>query len=350
MAGDSLKWIVAPLPYSVFWAVLGVLLILLVVGWFVGVLVWTLPVERLRTIPVLRDISARVLQRKFSAAVGRVDERYRAGELNSRQAYAEMSRILRNFVYDRTGVRAQYMALGEVAHSSAAAAAPVVSALYARQFDLGDRPDVAVAVGPGAECDPIMELRWWWIVIVGLVALVVIVAVALFWRLRQQPRSLRPLAWVGRLTDLPEYVRAYRRYRILLAAIAATTVAVLLCAIVATARPVSSQATAAEISRAHPEDVMLCLQDSPASHDASVLLSYFRDKAATFDTQRLGLTFHSLRVIPLTRDYPFLQDRLGQYASLEKRKAAAPRRPRTLRYCSGPRTNSAGRLLIPITS
>ena len=115
MAGDSLKWIVAPLPYSVFWAVLGVLLILLVVGWFVGVLVWTLPVERLRTIPVLRDISARVLQRKFSAAVGRVDERYRAGELNSRQAYAEMSRILRNFVYDRTGVRAQYMALGEVA-------------------------------------------------------------------------------------------------------------------------------------------------------------------------------------------------------------------------------------------
>ena len=169
-----------------------------------------------------------------------------------------------------------------------------------------------------------MELRWWWIVIVGLVALVVIVAVALFWRLRQQPRSLRPLAWVGRLTDLPEYVRAYRRYRILLAAIAATTVAVLLCAIVATARPVSSQATAAEISRAHPEDVMLCLQDSPASHDASVLLSYFRDKAATFDTQRLGLTFHSLRVIPLTRDYPFLQDRLGQYASW---KSARPLRP-----------------------
>lgn len=145
MAGDSLKWIVAPLPYSVFWAVLGVLLILLVIGWFVGALVWTLPVERLRTIPVLRDISARVLQRKFGTAVGRVDERYRAGELDSRQAYAEMSRILRNFVYYRTGVRAQYMALGEVAHSPAAAVAPVVSALYARQFDLDDRPDVAVA-------------------------------------------------------------------------------------------------------------------------------------------------------------------------------------------------------------
>jgi hypothetical protein len=167
-----------------------------------------------------------------------------------------------------------------------------------------------------------MELRWWWVVIVGSVALVVIVAAAFFWRMRQQPRSLRPLAWVGRLTGLPEYVRAYRRYRILLAAIAITTVTVLMCAIVATARPVSSQATAAEVSRAHPEDVMLCLQDNPESHDASVLLSYFRDQAAKFDTQSLGLTFHTLRVIPLTRDYPFLRDELGRFASLARLKSA----------------------------
>jgi len=167
-----------------------------------------------------------------------------------------------------------------------------------------------------------MELKWWWVVVVGLVALVVIVAGAFFWPTRQQPKRLRPLAWVGRLTGLPEYVRAYRRYRILLAAITATTVAVLLCAIVATARPVSSQATTAEINRAHPEDIMVCLQDDPASHDASVLLSYFRDQAGAFSTQRLGLTSRTLRVIPLTRDYPFLQERLGQYADLDRLKSA----------------------------
>lgn len=163
-----------------------------------------------------------------------------------------------------------------------------------------------------------MELKWWWVVIVGVVALVVIVVAAFAWPLRRQPRRLRPLAWVDRLTRLPEYARAYRRYRLLLAAIAVSTVAVLLCAIVATARPVSSQAAAAEINRAHPEEVMLCLQDDPASHDASVLLSYFRDQAATFDTQRLGLTYRTLRVIPLTRDHPFLQDTLGRYADLQR--------------------------------
>ncbi|MBU9762916.1 hypothetical protein FR943_03485 [Mycobacterium sp. TNTM28] len=143
MASEHLKWIVAPLPYSVLWLVLGVLLVLGVIGWFVGVVVWTLPVERLRTIPVIRDISARVLRRKFGLAIGKVSARHHAGELTSRQAYTEMSRILRNFVYFRTGVAAQYMALGEVADSPAAAAAPAVSALYSRQFELGDSPDVA---------------------------------------------------------------------------------------------------------------------------------------------------------------------------------------------------------------
>lgn len=166
-----------------------------------------------------------------------------------------------------------------------------------------------------------MELRWWWVIVVGVTALVVIVALAFLWPLRQQQRRLRPLAWVGRLTQLPEYARAYRRYRMLLAAIAATTVAVSLCAIIATARPVSAQATAAEINRAHPEDIMLCMEDDPASHDASVLLSYFRDRAAAFETQRLGLTSRTVRVIPLTRDYPYLQEQLGRYAGLERLKS-----------------------------
>lgn len=147
MAGDYLKWIVAPLPYSVLWLVLGVLSILGVIGWFAGVVVWTLPVQRLRTIPVIRDITAWVLRRKFGAAIGRVSDRHRSGELNSRQASAEMSRILRNFVYFQTGVRAQYMALGEMTHSAAAAAAPAMSALYERQFESGDdSPDLAVTV------------------------------------------------------------------------------------------------------------------------------------------------------------------------------------------------------------
>ena len=72
MPHDYLKWVVAPLPYSVLWLVLGVIMILLVVGWCVGIFVWTMPVEKLRSIPVVRDIAAWVLRRKFSAAIDTV--------------------------------------------------------------------------------------------------------------------------------------------------------------------------------------------------------------------------------------------------------------------------------------
>jgi len=161
-----------------------------------------------------------------------------------------------------------------------------------------------------------MELRWWFVVIGGVILVVAIVLAAYFWPMRQRPRRLRPLAWVQRLTQLPEYVRAYRRYRIMLAAIAIATMAFLLAAIFATARPISSEATAAEINRAHPEDINLCVAYDPASHDVSEMLDYFRDQAKTFDTQRLALTSATLRVIPMTSDHTYLQDRLGYFGGL----------------------------------
>ena len=161
-----------------------------------------------------------------------------------------------------------------------------------------------------------MELRWWFVVIGGSVLLLAIVLAASFWPTRQRPRSLRPLAWVQRLTVLPEYVRAYRRYRIMLAAIAIATVVFLLATIIATARPVSSAATAAQINRAHPEDINLCIAYDPAAHDVSEMLNYFRDQAKAFDTQRLALTSATLRVIPMTADSSYLQDRLGYFGGL----------------------------------
>lgn len=143
MPNDYLRWIVAPLPYSVLWLVLGVILVLLVIGWCTGIFVWTLPVEKLRTIPAIRDISAWVLRRKFSAAIDKVRADHDAGKLDSRQAHGAMSRVLRTFIYLRTGVRAPYMSLGEVADSGAAGAAPVVAQLYSGQFETADDVNVA---------------------------------------------------------------------------------------------------------------------------------------------------------------------------------------------------------------
>lgn len=179
-----------------------------------------------------------------------------------------------------------------------------------------------------------MELRWWFVVAGGLALLAGVALAAYCWPIRQRPRSLRPLAWVQRLTALPEYVLAYRRYRIMLAATAIATTGLLLAAIVATARPVSSKATAAEINRAHPEDINLCIAYDPAAHDVSELLNYFRDQAKTFDTQRLALTSATLRVIPMTGTTPMCRIDSATSVGSTRWWARINRDPRTAKRCS----------------
>jgi hypothetical protein len=102
----------------------------------VGVIVWTLPVEVLRDIPVLRSITHRVLRVKFARALTRVDHRHRAGELTTREAFHDVSRIFRRFIVFRTGFAAREMTATDVARSPLAGSAlQVLSLTYPGQFD-----------------------------------------------------------------------------------------------------------------------------------------------------------------------------------------------------------------------
>ena len=86
MPDDLLRFVSSPLPYASWWLWFGVALLILVIAWFVGVFVWTLPADRLRSIPWVRTLHAKLLRRKFTRAVRSIDQRYRAGELSAAQA------------------------------------------------------------------------------------------------------------------------------------------------------------------------------------------------------------------------------------------------------------------------
>ena len=85
MPDDVLQFIFGPSPYSASWLWLGLALLMLVIVWYVGVFVWTLPAHRLRSIPVIRSLHSKLLRRKFVRAIRSIDERYRAGELTAAQ-------------------------------------------------------------------------------------------------------------------------------------------------------------------------------------------------------------------------------------------------------------------------
>jgi hypothetical protein len=147
---DLLHFVGGPMPYSPWWLWLGLLLFLLVIGWCAGVFVWTLPSHRLRRIPVVRSLHAALLRRRFTHAIRSVDKQYRAGELSAAQASAQMSRILRSFLHQATGTRAQYMHLDDITASPLAKAVPLFSELNDAQFNATSDVDVTAA-GSAAE-------------------------------------------------------------------------------------------------------------------------------------------------------------------------------------------------------
>ena len=142
MPDDLLKFVSGPPSYSLTWLWLGLALLILVISWYTMVLVATMPSHRLRRIPGIAALHARLLRYRFARTVRTITRRHRDGDLTVEQASAALSCSLRSFLHQATGQRVQYMQLRAVAASDLAPAAPVLEALGEAQFDRASTADV----------------------------------------------------------------------------------------------------------------------------------------------------------------------------------------------------------------
>ena len=169
-----------------------------------------------------------------------------------------------------------------------------------------------------------MDLIWWVVAIVGCVALAICIAAVLFRRMDAERRQLRPLANVGRLTTLPEYVRAARIRSSSMIIAMVLLVIVFAGTVIAASRPTGLPSAAGESSSGQPEDIMLCVDGPVTDPAASAALRYFAERVKAFDTQRIGLTSPNRRVVPLTRDYQYAAAQLSTYSQPEHSGFVAP--------------------------
>lgn len=161
-----------------------------------------------------------------------------------------------------------------------------------------------------------MDLRWWPLFAVALVALLVVLIVALAWPLPRTARMLRPLAHLSRLTELPAYKRIARiRFWSLVVTVVLLAVLFFAAAITA-ARPVGFASATRDFENQHPEDVMLCVGQPVTDATSAGFLDYYAQQTASFTTQRIGLTSPTLRVVPMTRDYVYARQRLTDLGKL----------------------------------
>lgn len=157
-----------------------------------------------------------------------------------------------------------------------------------------------------------MELTFWWL----LPSTLALAALAVWWGLRRHSQGngrRRPVAHGDRLTALPEYQAAVRRYRRWVRVMAVAAGLLVTACALAAARP-------AERSLVRPEqrnrDIILCLDASGSMSSAdSAVVETFGRLAREFDGERIGLTIFDsspAQIFPLTDDYEFVEEQLEE--------------------------------------
>jgi hypothetical protein len=168
-----------------------------------------------------------------------------------------------------------------------------------------------------------VDLIWWVRAIAGCAALAGGVAAALWWPVVLEPRRLRPLANVARLTRLPAYVRAARRRALSMVVAVALLCVIFAAAVIAAARPTGLPSARHDARGVQPEDIMVCVGGPVTDPAAAAVLQYFADRVPSFSTQRIGLTSPNRRVVPLTRDYQYAAAQFGAHARAAGQRADA---------------------------
>lgn len=143
MPDDLLRHLFGPQPYSAWWLCWAVLLSIAVTCWYATIFVWTLPAHRLRRIPGVRRMHARLLRRRFARCIRGIADQHDAGQLSPAAACAAISRTLRSFLHQATGERAQYLHVDALAAANLGAAAPLLTRLGDAQFNADSKVDVA---------------------------------------------------------------------------------------------------------------------------------------------------------------------------------------------------------------
>ena len=145
MSDELVSFVIGPTPYSSWWVWLAALMLVVLIGWYAAVFVFTMPGRRIRGLPVIGAARSELIKRRSARAVRAIGERYRAGELAAAPAAAAVSREVRAFLHAATGVRAEYMQVDDIADGELASAAPVLAELVDAQFNADTIVDVGAA-------------------------------------------------------------------------------------------------------------------------------------------------------------------------------------------------------------
>jgi hypothetical protein len=145
--GTDFNGIFGPMQFSPLWTLLGVLIILVIIAWYVFALVRT----RRKPIPYVQDPLADFfepgerLRATYASLIDDVVRENAKGTLPTRQAHQQLSLIVREFAAQSRGIPAQYMTLEDLRATHVAPLSSTVGELYPGAFSADSTGSVTTA-------------------------------------------------------------------------------------------------------------------------------------------------------------------------------------------------------------
>jgi len=155
-------------------------------------------------------------------------------------------------------------------------------------------------------------INWWMPLAAAVFIAAVVVAVVLVRRSRAEHAALSlPIAHGDRLTSLPSYRAALRRYRILVIAAVSLVVLALLASVTLASRPAAPTVATPDLAS---RDIVLCLDvsGSMVDYDAEIV-DVFATLSQEFTGERISLVLFNASAVtyfPLSSDYDYIARQL----------------------------------------
>lgn len=143
--GDSFY---PPTMYAPIWAILGTVLLVLVAAWYLFVWWYSRRKHRMPPAPagVNAVLDASRLKNKYYDLIAEVEDAWRAEQLSTRAAHQKLGTLVRFFVFESSGYKAQVMTLDDLNQANLRSVANAVEQYYPAEFaavEQGDLPSSA---------------------------------------------------------------------------------------------------------------------------------------------------------------------------------------------------------------
>ncbi|SFN76380.1 hypothetical protein [Mycetocola miduiensis] len=133
-----------PTMYAPIWAILGTILLVLVAAWYLFVWWFSNRKHRMpQPAPAVDPlVEAARLKGKYYGLIEEVEKAWRAEELSTRAAHQKLGTLVRFYVFESSGRKAQVMTLEDLNQANLRSVADAVEQYYPAEFAAVEQGDV----------------------------------------------------------------------------------------------------------------------------------------------------------------------------------------------------------------